>query len=89
MRQSRFALVLAICSSIAAAFSATIAQAIAALDRFGRFMLDAIAPAGKPLALAGMPSAPMSISGHALERSTQESLRHEAGTARRSAPRNI
>lgn len=89
MRLTRFAFVLSLCS-IAMAFASTaIATASAALDRFGRFLIDTIAPTSTPFALAGMPNTPMSIDGVALARSTQHGLRHEAGTARRSAPRKV
>lgn len=89
MRMPRFALILSLCS-IAAAFASTaLASVSAALDRFGRLILDTIAPAHKPMALAGVPNTPMSIGGVALARSTQQGLRHEAGVSRRSADRKV
>lgn len=87
MRLPRFALAavtlaLAACASIAASASA-------ALDRFGRFLLDVFAPESPKLAIDGAPAMPMSISGIALARSTQQGLRHEAGIPRRAAARHI
>jgi hypothetical protein len=76
-----------LCSLVAASFSAAVSTVSAALDRFGLFLIDTVALAGKPLALAGMPNTPMTIDGVALARSTQQGLRHEAGVSRRASAR--
>ena len=89
MRHTRIAIVLSLCSAALAFCSAVADAASAALDRFGRFLLDVFAPAAKPLAVAGLPALPMSIGGIALARSTQQGLRHEAGIPRRAAARHI
>ena len=88
MRLSRFAFALSLCSAALAFCSTVAASASAALDRFGRFLLDVFTPASPKLVLAGTPAAPLSITGIALARSTQQGLRHEAGVSRRAAARH-